>query len=182
MDNKTFWVDRFDHILTEEEFCEEEIMGFDDVENLSSGNNNPELFEQYVAIENRLIDFIVDITTSIQPNIAKVEYKVWKKRPMDFYLNKGLDKWKLESLVKMQSGDAGLEVETMKSIEEYRFYLELALREKVDLRVLIDKTVLTFGFDLKILFQCIDKVYLESYCEKHNLHILDEWYRTFWNE
>lgn len=177
LDNKIYWVDRFDHIMTEEEFCEEEIMGFDDVEYLSSSNNNPELFERYISIENRLIDFLVDITSSIQPDLKKVQFKIFKKGPMDFYLNKNLEKWKLETLVKMRSGEAGGEIEHLKSENEYRFYLELALREKVDFRVLINQTVLAFGFDLKILFQCIDKNHLKTFCDKYELFILDEWYR-----
>ncbi len=157
MDNKTYWVDRFDHIMTEDEFCEEEVMGFDDAEYLSKGNGDPKLFKHYISIENKLIDFLVDITTSIQPDINKVQYKIWKKGSMDFYLNKGLEKWKLESLVKMRSGEAGVEAEKLLSESEYRFYLELALREKVDFRVLINDTVLTFGFDLKILLVNCDK-------------------------
>lgn len=182
MDNKIYWVDRFDHVLSEEEVEEVEFMGFDDAEYLASGNEVPELFDRYVSIENKLIDFIIDFTTSIEPTIQNVKFKIWKKGPMDFYINKGLEKWKLESLVKMQSSDAELEVETLKSIEEYRFYLELALREKVDLRILVEQTVITFGWEMKIFIQCIEKSYLKSYCDRYNLHILKEWYRTFWTD
>lgn len=56
MDNKIYWVDRFDHVLSEEEVEEVEFMGFDDAEYLASGNEVPELFDRYVSIENKLID------------------------------------------------------------------------------------------------------------------------------
>ena len=92
-DNKTYWVDRFDHIMTEEEFCDMPIMGFDDAENLDlEDEKDSKLFEDYLETENKLIYFLVDITQSLQPNLNEVQYKIRRKGAMDFYLDKGLDR------------------------------------------------------------------------------------------
>jgi len=180
IDNKIYWVDRFDHILKEEEFDKIDFIGFDDVEgNYEIGNSD--FFESYLKIEQNLIDFLTEITLSIVPEINNVQYKIYKNGNLDFYLNKGLDTWKLESLVQMRSSEF-VDSCYFKNLDEFKFYIELALREKVNLRVLVKETIYTFGFDLKILFQCIEKDKLEKFSSKYGLSILDEFYKTFWTE
>lgn len=181
MDNKIFWVDRFNHKLTEEEYNNQEFMEFYDAE-VAQKNGDDKLFKHYLEVEEKLINFIIDISHSIQPDINKVQYKIWKKEPLDYYLDKDLDKWKLEMMLKMTASETAVQTENVNNIAEFRFLIELALREKVDFRVLVNQTVITFGWELKILFQCIEKEILQSFCYKHGVYIIDEWYRTFWNE
>ena len=181
IDNKIYWVDRFDHKLSEDEYSSQEFMEFYDAE-YALKNGNSDLFNNYLKVESKLIDFLVDLSLAIESDITKIQYKIWKKEPLDFYLDKNLEKWKLETMVKLPATEAAAKAENLRNEDEFRFLIELALREKVDLRILINQTVVAFGWDLKILFQCIEKEVLLSFCKKHDVHILDEWYRTFWNE
>lgn len=181
VDNKTYWVDRFDHKLTEDEYSDQKFMEFYDAE-IALKNGNRKLFNHYLEVEEKLINFIIDISRSIGPDISKIQYKIWKKEPLDFYLAKDIDKWKLEMMVKMSASEIAVKIENLKNYDEFRFLIELALREKVELRFLLNQTVVTFGWELKILFQCIEKDVLQIFCKKHGVYIIDEWYRTFWNE
>lgn len=180
VDNKTYRIDRFDHLLTEQEYDKQEFMDFSDIEN--SVQQNLKLFHLYISLENQLTDFLIDISLSLCSKPNKIKYKTWKKAPMDFYLNKKLDTWKLEKLLAIPSSQASVTIKNIESEDEYRFLIELALREKTELKILINQTVVTFDWDLGILFQCIDKNHLQAFCFKHNLFIVNEWYRTFWNE
>jgi len=166
-ENSIYWVDRFDHILSEDEYVVQELVSFVDVK------SNLILLEQYQGIEEKLKSFLKELTSSINPMIDNLELKAYRKGNLDFYKGILLEDWKNNILNSLKKSNSYKTIIKIGSIEELDFYLELALREIIDLRVKIDKTIFTIGYDLKILIQFVDKSFLKDIIEINGLFLLN---------
>lgn len=167
--SKIYWVDRFDHILTEKEYSEQSIISFVDVKSMQD-----QIFEKYLLIENSLKAFLIELTLSIEPEINKIKIQASPKGNLEFYIKQNLRESQLNLLEKLrQHNQTGFE-SRITNLEELDFYLELALREKIDLKVKGQETSYSIGYDLKIFVENVNMNLLKGLTHKHELYILSE--------
>lgn len=175
-DFKIYHVDRFDHVLSEEEYMIEPLISYADT---LQPDADYEAVMEYEMIEKKLLTFLLDIfTDSISVKQLKLKIRMdqaFSKKELSI-----LNDWEKEVLNNLKNNDQFGEI-TVSDEENLQSIIKLALKEKIHLRVEFNQSFFASGYDLQLYFQNIDKKKLLSYTSKHGLYILSEWYETLWN-
>lgn len=156
---KTFWIDRFDHILSRDEFTAQEFMSVVDLK-----GEGKELVNRYLEAEHTVVDFLMSLVPSFDNfsmviarqhlhQIIPTSAKHWE------WLNK------LERLTFYQNNTP----------VAWQILFEFALREQIRLTIQTPKFCLRTGYDLALFVQTsTHEQWLKTQVHQSHLSILSE--------
>jgi hypothetical protein len=191
-DGTVYWVDRFDHILSEDE-CDQllgdtkEFISYEDhfmssfLERSTNKSISIEktLSAYYFSEEKRAVNFLLEFCKSNLKDISEIEFKIESTSNFETYIEQACERWKLEEIIKLR-GDGYSASRSFRNTEHFEFLVQLALREEVNIILKANEVVIQIGWNFKMLFQFVSKKLLEEYCIKHKFYILDEFQNSIW--
>ncbi|WP_299458730.1 ADP-ribosylglycohydrolase family protein [uncultured Microscilla sp.] len=156
---KTFWIDRFDHVLSREEFAAQEFMS---VVNLKDKNEG--VVNNYLRAEQKVLRFLLDLASSFEAFSMVIERQ--HLHQIIVIEEKDLQ-WlhQLERVTLYKNTNPGVDWHTL---------FVFALRENIRLTIQTPEYCLRTGYELALFIQTNQVDWLKSLVSTSPLFILNE--------
>ncbi|EAY25388.1 ADP-ribosylglycohydrolase family protein [Microscilla marina] len=156
---KTFWIDRFDHVLSREEFAAQEFMS---VVNLKDKNEG--VVNSYLRAEQKVLRFLLDLASSFEAFSLIIE----RQHLHQIIANEEKDQQWLHQLERVT-----LHKNTNPTIDWHKLFV-FALRENIRLTIQTPEYCLRTGYELALFVQTSQVDWLKYLVSASPLFILNE--------
>ena len=173
-----YWVDRFDHVLSIEECKKRAFMSFTD---LAERESDQTLVHAYRQAEETLIRFILDV-------VAHHDARLHQSFVRYYWFSAGAETsehlFNTTQLALMQSFDrldqGAEDCLPLESKEQLRDFLQLGIRERLKVKLLIGEVYVETGFDMGLVVQNIREDELLQLASQTGVHVLRKWEHLMW--
>jgi hypothetical protein len=173
-----YWIDRFDHILDKSEFSEAELMSFVDVKEF---NEDSPMLKKYIIEEQKILSFLSLCLKEFDPKLLNIEIRFSFRSRHKKTANTILSKTQLK-VVKAAKKEMETTFEPkVTSLNQFLEFCQLAVREYIDLKILVNNRFLTIGYDMSVQVQNIPENTLQSIADKSGLYILSKEEPKIWD-
>ncbi|UOQ70533.1 hypothetical protein [Hymenobacter cellulosilyticus] len=174
-----YWVDRFDHVLSIEECNNRAFMSFTD---LAARESDQVLVTEYCQVEDRLIGFIEAVVehadTALQNSFVRYSwFSAGAETSLPLFTPAQLAIH--QDIATLDRGDENcLQLE---SKAQLRDFLQLGIRERLKVKLLIGEVYVETGFDMGLVVQNIREDNLLQLASRTGVHVLRKWEHSMWD-
>jgi len=171
-----YWIDRFDHILGEEEFQDIALYSFVNVNDVE----NKTLINAYLLEEQKLVNFVFSVINRHDCNLAQSRLRYSRQSTCSNSVKHLFNQEQIEILENTADREYEQEI-ILDSEQQLRNFLQLGIRELLKIKVKIAEAYVEIGFDMSLTVQNILEAELVELVQDAGLYILRKWEQPMWD-
>ncbi|UOR06107.1 hypothetical protein MUN82_03180 [Hymenobacter aerilatus] len=170
-----YWIDRFDHILSAEEFGDSRLYSFVQINNTLKNEN---IINEYLREEQKIINFIFCLVDQQDSELSNSRIRYSWQSSCSKKVNYLFTEEQIKFLAKV---NRKYEQEIiLNSKDELYNYLVLGVRELLKVKIKLADAYLEIGFDMSLVAQNVEEEKLLKLTREAGLHVLRKWEHLMW--